>query len=66
MRNWTGEIRDTARGGGFVVAGSYGGIAAGQADWVFQGFDTTFFDNLMGGESVQFSHGGIASNWDQN
>ncbi|OBT93455.1 hypothetical protein VE01_08652 [Pseudogymnoascus verrucosus] len=40
----------------------YPGVAAGQADWVFQGFDTTFFDNLMGGESLQFGDGGLSSN----
>ncbi|KFZ15864.1 hypothetical protein V502_05377 [Pseudogymnoascus sp. VKM F-4520 (FW-2644)] len=43
----------------------YPGVATDKADWIFQGFDTTFFDNLMGGESVQVSDGGVASNWGQ-
>lgn len=43
----------------------YPSVATDKGDWVFQGFDTTFFDNLMGGESVQVSDGGVASNWGQ-
>ncbi|OBT48034.1 hypothetical protein VE00_01733 [Pseudogymnoascus sp. WSF 3629] len=63
----TAQLHSTIVGDGFMQQQDlFPGIAAGQADWVFQGFDTTFFDNLMGGESVQFSDGGIASNWDQN
>jgi hypothetical protein len=30
----------------------YPGVASDKADWVFQGFDTTFFDNLIGEEGV--------------
>ncbi|KFY96201.1 hypothetical protein V500_02549 [Pseudogymnoascus sp. VKM F-4518 (FW-2643)] len=41
----------------------YPGVATDEADWVFQGFDTTFFDNLIGGESVQVSDGGVSSKW---
>lgn len=43
----------------------YPSVAAGKADWLFQGFDTTFFDNLMGGEGVQVSGGVVDSNWSQ-
>ncbi|OBT63331.1 hypothetical protein VE03_07266 [Pseudogymnoascus sp. 23342-1-I1] len=30
----------------------YMGVAAGDADWAFQGFDTTFFNSIMGGEGI--------------
>lgn len=43
----------------------YPGVAAGKADWLFQGFDTAFFDNLMGGDSLQVSGGVVDSNWAQ-
>lgn len=47
------QLHSTIVGDGFMQQQDlFPGIAAGQADWVFQGFDTTFFDNLMGGESV--------------
>ncbi|KFY33457.1 hypothetical protein V494_07610 [Pseudogymnoascus sp. VKM F-4513 (FW-928)] len=43
----------------------YPGVAAGNSDWVFQGFDTTFFDNLMGGESVGVGDGVVDPQWTQ-
>jgi hypothetical protein len=43
----------------------YPGVAAGMTDWVFQGVDTAFFDNLMRGTSVQVGDGGVASDWGQ-
>ncbi|KFX94359.1 hypothetical protein O988_06344 [Pseudogymnoascus sp. VKM F-3808] len=41
-----------ARDGSMQQQDVYLGVASDKADWVFQGFDTTFFDNLIGEEGV--------------
>lgn len=43
----------------------YPSVVAGMNDWVFQGIDTAFFDNLMRGTSVQVSDGGGGAEWTQ-
>jgi hypothetical protein len=44
----------------------YPSVAAGIDDWVFQGVDTAFFDNLMRGTSAQIIEGGGGPDWVQN
>lgn len=43
----------------------YPGATAAMTDWVFQGIDTTFFDNLIEEESVQVGDRDMVSNWGQ-
>lgn len=69
----TGELHtvsDIAQTPGAVVGDDlmqqqdlYPDVAAGMNDWVFQGFDTAFFDRLMRGTSVQVGDGGSVADW---
>jgi hypothetical protein len=41
----------------------YPGLAAGMDDWVFQGVDTAFFDNLMRGSNSQIGNESEIADW---
>lgn len=57
------SVQPEARDGGVQQADMYPDPAAGLDDWVFQGFDTAFFDTLIRGFDQQ-SHVAGAEGWD--
>lgn len=52
------DVSQITSGDNFDLTGElFPDAAAGMDDWVFQGFDTAFFDILMRGEDDQQLHG---------